>query len=251
MIMQLSIITKTLGIFYNSIRLKWLYRLINSFAWTICILVSNQALASDIEFPTPIPANNVERQKIIKQISDQSTWSERKVAHLSELALLTSQQDTTVAQVISLEKRLLDLSKKRPDDAEVRAALGSTLSFKSSFYTNNLSKLSLYSSKGNRLMDRAVKSHPHHLGVRLQRGINNANMPTFVHRAHFAVMDLEMVRDHIGLKYGEEFKWFVEYYLAQAYSRNNQIPEAIKLWKKIGDTDSQWSIRSKLALKEF
>ncbi|MFS1525524.1 hypothetical protein ACL7TT_15665 [Microbulbifer sp. 2304DJ12-6] len=98
-------------------------------------------------------------------------------------------------------------------------------------------------------MDRAVKQWPFNLGARLQRGISCANMPAFLRRAHYAVEDLEMVRQKIGEKFGKEFLALVEFNLAQAYSRNKQKEEARLLWQKLAISETGWAQKSRLSLE--
>ncbi|MFA0810187.1 hypothetical protein [Microbulbifer epialgicus] len=201
--------------------------------------------------PTEIPPENSERASLIAELNENSTPEQKKVAYLAELALLTSSADTQVAQVELLEGKITQLLKSQDNDSELSAALGSAISFRSSFYTDQLAKLSLFSRRGNRIMDRAVKQAPFDLGARLQRGISCANMPAFLRRARYAVEDLELVQQQIGGKYGEEFNAFVEFYLAQAYSRNKQAEKARSLWTKLAGSETNWAQKSRQALEKL
>ncbi|BBM03084.1 hypothetical protein [Microbulbifer sp. GL-2] len=210
-----------------------------------------KVLAEEYIPPTEIPSSNTERARLVAEINEGSTPEEQKVAYLAELALLTSSTDTQVEEIELLEVKITELKELLDSDPELNAALGSTISFRSSFYTDQLAKLSLFSRKGNRIMDRAVKQAPFNLGARLQRGISCANMPAFLRRARYAVEDLELVQQKIGKKYGEEFQAFVEFYLAQAYSRNKQKEKARNLWTKLTGSETNWAQRSRQALEKL
>ncbi|GAB2884823.1 hypothetical protein ACCI51_09605 [Microbulbifer echini] len=201
--------------------------------------------------PTEIPSANSERVQLIAELDGNSTPQERKVAYLAQLALLTSSSDTQVEDIEILEKKLTELRQSLDSDPELSAALGSAISFRSSFYTDQLAKLSLFSRRGNRMMDRAVKQAPFNLGARLQRGISCANMPAFLRRARYAVEDLELVQQQIGSKFGEEFQAFVEFYLAQAYSRNKQSEQAKNLWTKVTHSETDWAQKSLQSLERL
>ncbi|WP_226647807.1 hypothetical protein [Microbulbifer variabilis] len=220
---------------------------------TILILLGSlsKALANEFTPPSEIPSSNIERARLVKALNEGSTPEQMKVAYLAELALLTSSSDTRVEQVESLEEKMAQLKRSLDNDPELNAALGSTISFRSSFYIDQLAKLSLFSRRGNRMMDRAVKQAPFNLGARLQRGISCANMPAFLKRARYAVEDLELVQQQIGGKYGEEFQAFVEFYLAQAYERNDQTDEAKELWGKLTVSETDWAQKSRQALEKL
>ncbi|WP_444912803.1 hypothetical protein [Microbulbifer sp. PAAF003] len=220
-------------------------------AISVVFLISAPALAEDFVFPTPIPFTNSEREALFAAVSGETTSEQKKQAYLAQLARLTSMEDVELQDVEKLEALMQSLVESLPDDPELNAALGSTTSFKSSFYLDRLAKLSLFSRRGNRMMDRAVKQSPFNLGARLQRGISCANMPAFLKRARYAVEDLELVREQVGNRFGKEFLGFVEFYLAQAYERNKQPDDARDLWGKVAESDTDWSAKAKLALRSI
>ncbi|WP_444894154.1 hypothetical protein ACJJIE_07565 [Microbulbifer sp. TRSA001] len=220
-------------------------------AISVVFLISAPALAEDFVYPTPIPFTNSEREALFAAVNGETTSEQRKQAYLAQLARLTSMEDAELQDVEKLEALMQSLLESLPDDPELNAALGSTTSFKSSFYLDRLAKLSLFSRRGNRMMDRAVKQSPFNLGARLQRGISCANMPAFLKRARYAVEDLELVREQVGNRFGKEFLGFVEFYLAQAYERNKQPDDARVLWGKVAESDTDWSAKAKLALRSI
>ncbi len=201
--------------------------------------------------PTVIPATQLERQKLILRLADVSDSQKKKVLYLTRLTFITNQTDASLPDVELLQEDMASLRVLLPKDPELMAAHGSLIAFKTVFFLDELSKLSVLSRQGNRLMDRAIKLNPKHLGARLQRGIACAHMPAFVRRAHYAVTDLELLKKQIANQYGEEFKQFIDFYLAMAYSRNRQIPDAKKIWKKLAIGENFWAEKSKLALKDF
>ncbi|WP_444930803.1 hypothetical protein ACJJIF_03180 [Microbulbifer sp. SSSA002] len=217
--------------------------------FSVLLLISAAALAEEYIYPTPIPFTNSEREALFSAVNEAMSSEQKKQAYLAQLARLTSMEDTELKAVEELETLMQSLQESLPDDPELNAALGSTTSFKSSFYLDRLAKLSLFSRRGNRIMDRAVKQAPFNLGARLQRGINCANMPAFLKRARYAVEDLALVREQVGSQFGKEFLGFVEFYLAQAYNRNKQADKARLLWEKVAaESDTEWSVKAKQAL---
>ncbi|WP_444898445.1 hypothetical protein ACJJIX_16070 [Microbulbifer sp. VAAC004] len=210
-----------------------------------------KVIAEEYIPPSEIPSSNLERVRLVEDLNEESTPEQKKIAYLAELALLTSSGDTRVEQVESLEQKMTKLKSTLNNDPELSAALGSAISFRSSFYLDQLAKLSLFSRRGNRMMDRAVKQAPFNLGARLQRGISCANMPAFLKRARYAVEDLELVQQKIGGKYGDEFQAFVDYYLAQAYERNDQADKARELWTRLTASETEWAKKSRLALEKL
>ncbi|MCO1334758.1 hypothetical protein MO867_10445 [Microbulbifer sp. OS29] len=217
--------------------------------FAVVLLFATSVLADDYISPTEIPFNDVERETLFVALNANSSVEQKKQAYLAQLARLTSSKTTKVEEVEHLESSIAELQLLLPDDPELNAALGSSISFKSSFYINQLAKLSLFSRRGNRIMDRAVKQSPLNLGARLQRGISCANMPAFLRRARYAVEDLELVREKIGRKYGAEFLGFVEFYLAQAYQRNEQTDKAQLLFRQLVASETDWSDKAKQALE--
>jgi hypothetical protein len=206
---------------------------------------------SQYTLPMAIPNTQQERQELIAQISTASEPQLKKKLYLTRLAFLTNQPNALLADIEVLEKEMASLREALPKDPELMAAYGSLIAFKTTFYLDNLSKLSVLSRQGNRLMDRAIKLDPKHLGARLQRGIACAHMPSFVRRARYAVEDLELIKKQIENQYGEEFTQFIEYYLALSYSRNRRLSDAKDLWKKLAMGENGWSEKSKLALKDL
>ena len=201
--------------------------------------------------PTPIPATDKQRLAYLATLPEAPTNEQTRASLLIRLTLVVSNKETTVADVDQLEDDMTEWQKNHSNDTEMMAAKGSLIAFKSSLYTDQLSKLSLYSRKGIRLMDRAAKNTPEHLGVRFQRGIANANMPAFTRRAHVAIDDLLLVKQNVGMSYGDGFYQLVNFYLAQAYVRNQEPEKAKPLLSQIATGDSDWSDKSRLALKDL
>ena len=202
-------------------------------------------------FPMAIPATQSEREKLISRLENIKDPQQRKLAYLTRLALVTNKTDAPLSDIERLQEDMSALREVLIKDPELMAAHGSLIAFKTTFFLNDLSKLSVLSRQGNRLMDRAIKLNPNHLGARLQRGIACAHMPSFVRRARYAVTDLELLKSEIADQYGEEFKQFIEFNLALAYSRNRQLSDAKELWKKLAMGKNTWSEKSKLALKDL
>lgn len=181
-----------------------------------------QAETKDIyQQPTFIGADIKAQKALLATLSAKPELNdqEQRQLLLVQLAVLANSEDKTLKQLEQLEAQIKNYLKTHKNDAELLTASGSVISLQSLFYQDNLGKMNFLSRKGMRVMDRAVKKHPNHLGARLLRGLSYANMPAFLNRAGFAKTDLELVRQHIPQDPNNRFIGFVDHYLAMAVSK--------------------------------
>lgn len=171
--------------------------------------------------PTFIGADTKQQQALFKKLSIKTplTLAEERQLLLVQLALLANSDETTLSRLQKLEQSLTEYLKQHKSDAELMTAKGSVIALQSLQYKNNLGKMNFLSRKGMRLMDRAIKKHPDHLGARLLRGLSYANMPAFLNRASFAKEDLSLVKKHIPSMQNPDFTEFVDYYLSMAVTK--------------------------------
>ena len=201
--------------------------------------------------PTFIGSNIQEQRTLLAAFKQKKDLSdkENKQQLLIELAVFASDNKQSLDQLEKLTKTLEHTLANDPTDFEIMAALGSSLSLQSIFHQDDLGKMNFLARKGMRLMDRAVKKSPNHLGARLLRGLSYANMPEFLNRASFAVTDLNLLKQYVSDD--KEFKQLINYHLAMAYSKNNQIKQAHTLWQQVAQIkNTTWTTKAQARLKE-
>jgi len=203
--------------------------------------------------PTFIGSSEKEQEKLFAQLSAQAQLSDPQLKQkaLIELALFSSDKNQTLVKLETISNSLEALSKAKPNDFEIMAAYGNSLSYQAVFLQHNLGQMNFVSRKGMRLMDRAIKQAPHNLGARLLRGVSYANMPSFLSRAKFAVTDLSLIKQHTESKPTSEFLSFVDYYLAMAFAKNDQPQQAKALWQSLKSNASPaWQSKATERLEE-
>ncbi|OIQ48091.1 MAG: hypothetical protein BM565_03315 [Gammaproteobacteria bacterium MedPE] len=204
--------------------------------------------------PTDLGATtNEQNAKLIQlqSIKMPSPTQQRLIA-LLKLALFSSDSKQSLEKLITITSTLEQLSNKTPTDYELMAAYGSALSYQSIFMQDDLGRMNLTARKGMRIMDRAIKKAPANLGARFLRGVSYANMPSFLNRASFSIDDLQLLKQHTNAQPQSQFMALVDYYLALAYSRNNQMPQAKALWTSLSNQpNTQWKTLAIAKLKEI
>lgn len=210
--------------------------------------------ASDYKTPTFIGVDDQVRQSLLRDLNatEQATKEQIRQRLLIELALFSSSTDQTLTELENITVQLQQYSEANTADVEIMAAYGSALSFQAIFYQHNLGKMNFVSRKGMRLMDRAIKQAPNNLGARVLRGVSYANMPDFLNRAQFAVTDLSLVKEQMATQSDNTFIDFINYYLAMALAKNEQLQPAKQLWSSLSQQpDSPWASKATARLKEI
>lgn len=87
------------------------------------------------------------------------------------------------------ENYLQQAKKLSPDDPEISAWLGSTITMKALFETDP-GRQTFHVKAGTRLLDAAVRAAPDNRIVRLTRAYNSLELPPFLGRTRYAVEDL-------------------------------------------------------------
>lgn len=225
--------------------------------------VSNQVVAVQTAY---LPADTIYSQPtdIGDTVTDQKlrlqalmvivkpSQEQRRTIALTQLALFSSDDQQSLEKLVVITMALEALSNNAPVDYELMAAYGSALSYQSIFLQNDLGKMNLTARKGMRIMDRAIKQAPGNLGARFLRGVSYANMPSFLNRAQFAINDLQLLKQHSRAKKQSNFIVLVNYYLALAFSRNDQTPQAKALWTTLAkQSNTTWKALAIIRLKEI
>ena len=204
--------------------------------------------------PTDLGATTQEQNARLVQLQSVNSPSltQQRLIALTRLALFSSNSEQSLERLMTITSALEQLSNNTPTDYEVMAAYGSALSYQSVFMQDDLGRMNLTARKGMRIMDRAIKKAPANLGARFLRGVSYANMPSFLNRASFSIDDLQLLKQHTNANPKSHFMALVNYYLALAYSRNNQIPQAKALWTTLSNQpDTQWKTLAIAKLKEI
>lgn len=94
------------------------------------------------------------------------------------------------ARVNTGETYLKQALELRPDDLEAQAWLGSITTMKALFVTDP-GKQTFFVKLGTRMMDKAIHQAPDMPVLRLIRGHNSMELPTFLKRTRFAIEDFE------------------------------------------------------------
>lgn len=87
------------------------------------------------------------------------------------------------------ERYLQEARKLDPNDPEIAAWLGSTITMKALFETDP-GRQTFHVKAGTRLLDGAVRAAPDNRIVRLTRAYNSLELPPFLGRTRYAVEDL-------------------------------------------------------------
>ncbi|WP_144392898.1 hypothetical protein [Pleionea sediminis] len=217
----------------------------------LLLLLSN--VYAEVTAPTIIPGTDELRKEFVNKIDlsnaselDQKTYALIKMIQVYDIP--ESERDAVLKEYGTIKSQI----KMIKDDPEIQAAFGALTSYLSSFFNDNYSKILLYSRKGMRLMDSAVKQNPEHMGARMQRGIAQASMPKFLNRADKAVEDLTMVLNHTKDIQDKSFIAMIQFYLAMAYVKNEDEDKAGKIYQSLSSSDMKpWSEKSKSALSEL
>jgi hypothetical protein len=191
-------------------------------------------ISDDYVPATMIPPTEKERRLLLNQINSQTVveFEQQRLSLFVRFAMLANSQKPTLSELDLILNELTQLVSEHNQDVELSALLGSVTSFKSVFYSGNSGKQSLLAKKGMRLLDRAVKKSDKHLGVRLQRGISYASMPSFLGRAHLAVADLSLIKQAIR-EDNPKFTVMVDFYLGKALLNDQQTSNGMNVLKLV------------------
>lgn len=215
--------------------------------------IANTLNSDEFTKPTSVPTNNTERQALLKSlnINTESTIDERRLALFVRYTYFADNQDRQLETLEQLIKEIEEMREKRPEDHELTALYGSATSLQTVFYLNNLGKTNLLSKKGSRYLDRAVKSDPNHLGVRLYRGITYAEMPAFLGKGRQAVADFSLIKNATDSQTNESFIAMVDYYYSMALLKDQQKKSGLeRLASLVNKGIVPWSVRAATLIKD-
>ncbi|WDE02315.1 hypothetical protein [Thalassomonas actiniarum] len=220
---------------------------------------ASEQVLSDSQQPTQVPTTNGERRALLESlnINGDSSVDDRRLALFVRYTYFADNPQRQLETLEQLIAEIADMRQTRPDDHELTALYGSAISLQTVFFLDNLGKTNLLSKKGSRYLDRAVKSAPNHLGVRLYRGITYAEMPAFLGKARQAVADFKLIKhastafpgkkstDQANEQANKKFAAMIDYYYAMALIKNQQQDRGIKqLTSLVGKNIAPWSARA-------
>ncbi|SFC32259.1 hypothetical protein [Pseudoalteromonas denitrificans] len=215
--------------------------------------ISKKIINENYAQPTFVGASEEEQLNLLKKLnlSKQPDNEQIRKKLLIELALFSNSDLQTALKLERITEKLEQFARVNQQDFEILAAYGNALSYQAIFHQDNLGKMNLLSRKGMRIMDRAIKEAPNNLGARLLRGISYANMPAFLNRSRFASVDLTLVKQYSTPKKNDAFTDFINYYLAMALAKNEEIKQAKKIWLALkNNPNSLWRDKASRRLKE-
>ncbi len=213
----------------------------------LCIVWLGIMLPVFADTLTRIPETQELREIEITKLQalDNKTQQQQRLLWFIQASYWMIGKDAEFEQIEALDKKIESYLKSHPTDYELMALRGSIVSFKVTYVLQNLSKVRMFGSQANRLMDRAVNAAPENLGARLQRGINSAIVPSFLRRAHYGVTDLSYLKQKIGADFTPGFLNMVDTFLALALRNDNKQDDARTLWKAvIAKNDPVWSVQA-------
>jgi hypothetical protein len=208
---------------------------------------------TDFIQPTTVPNNNAQRSALLNtlDINANSPQDKRRLALFTRYAIFADNTDRKLPVLEQLLSEMDLMRKALPNDYELMAAFGSATSLKAIFFLDNLGKTNLLSKKGSRYLDRAIKSAPTNLGVRMYRGITYAEMPAFLGKARQAIEDFNLLRQGANGRKQANFSAMLDYYYAMALIKNQQKDSGVKqLNSVISRNITPWKARASVLLKK-
>ena len=189
-------------------------------------------------------------QKKIKEIEKKQKKSKEDLIKLvilyHNLGIYKKEANTTRKILEKIEK-IYD----RHKDALIMAYYGSALTLMGRDLKNPIKKIS-YVKKGLKYIDRAIKKKPDSIFLRMIRGSNNYNLPSFFKRIDYVIEDFEWIIKNGEDKIKKETLTEVYYKLGNAYKKIGKIEKAIEMWKKARDMQTgEYSKKAREILEIF
>lgn len=201
---------------------------------------------------TAIPANLKYQKNLLRQLESDnmelSSTNKRLLLFLRYTVLVNSEhleKESMLTLIEDIKSRL----KLEQNDDELSALLGSATSYTAVFYPQDTGKQQLLAKKGIRLLDKANKSSPNNLGVKLQRGITYSAMPAFLGKSSTAIEDLKYVKKFYHEDSG--LSAMLDFYLANALINNAEKNSGIELLQQLVKEKIQpWSSKAEQLIRE-
>ena len=201
---------------------------------------------------TIIPSNLNAQKQLLGQLEAQvkaGNDSKQRLMFFVRYAILVNSEQVSEVKLLKLIDDIKSYLKLNSEDYELVALLGSATSFSSVYYPQDTGKQQLLAKKGIRLLDRAKKNAPNHLGVRLQRGISYAAMPAFLGKAELAVKDLQFVKVHYPSD--AELIIMVNFYLGKALVNTAHKSEGVEILQTLVKQGMKpWSLKAAQIITE-
>lgn len=217
-------------------------------------VIATQTIDKKLQYipATKIPTTDRLRKQQLAEISKAAAtdFEKQRLALFIRFTLLANSKKPELEALERIIQELTTLTLAHPADIELSALLGSATSFQSIFYPEDSGKQRLLAKKGIRLMDRAIRRSPEHLGVRLQRGISYAAMPAFLGKARYAVDDLSIIKSASNSD-ESHFIAMIDFYLGKALINNQQVQQGVALLQLLAERNlTPWSQQASDLIKE-
>lgn len=194
---------------------------------------------------TVIPSSASEQEQLLKRLSANQdvSFNTQRLKLFVRYAQLVNSRSPKQNILKILISDISNLATQHKDDHELAALMGSATSFQAVFYPEDSGTQQLLAKKGGRMMDRAIRNAPNHLGVRLQRGITYATMPAFLGKARYSIEDLLLIK--AGNVQDDSFTSMVGFYLGMALIKDKQVVQGLKVLAEVkAGKYSPWSQKS-------
>lgn len=179
-----------------------------------------------------------------------------------------SKDRESIGKAVDIFNKVL---KKEPENAEIRAYLGSSYTIKARDFPlkwiANITPLGFvriyYTKKGTNSMDEAVEMDSLNPAIRLIRGIACVNMPKFFSQFDKGIRDFELLlswimnpyvnKKYLGMLTDKDFTAIVYYHTAEAYLIKDEKEKADALFKMAAsmNSDSPFSRAASSRLNEL
>jgi tetratricopeptide (TPR) repeat protein len=152
--------------------------------------------------------------------------------------------DAVVRSIEFLEKA----AKLQPNDNEIKAWLGSATSMRArdAVFWEKMN----YSNQGIALMDAAMSAEPDNISIRIIRGNNYLNAPSFLGKDGTAVSDLEFAASKLHGSDNKELLQEIHYKLGLAYKKVNNATKAKENFKLAIELLPDTEVAHKIAKEE-
>ena len=140
----------------------------------------------------------------------------------------------------------------RPGDPEAQAYYGSALALLGRDSTDPEERFAK-ALQGTKLLDRVVKSHDHHLTIRIIRGYVNYRLPElYFHRTHVAIEDFLFLiaqYEKDNSVFAEEFYWRLLFDLGKAHMNMGDEQAARAVWRRLAGLRPNQALQRRLRVE--
>lgn len=189
----------------------------------------------EIIYPTEIPATLNEQSKLFESLKakPEASLTDQDWRTLSVLALQYASQAalTDTTRLKEVTKIISGALARSPNDPELIAIEGNVVSLHARNPNLSAAQAMAYSRRGSRLLDKAVRLNPYHLGARLQRALNSLNSPTFLGKTAHAIQDLEYILSQTPTPNSKSFIAYIYVLLGDTNAKLGVKNKALAAWR--------------------